>query len=58
MGQETEKEERLRAFAGYQVTEALCSNANPNWKFLHCLPRKQNEVNDEVCTFVIFLTKG
>ncbi|KAG5652935.1 hypothetical protein H0H81_003011 [Sphagnurus paluster] len=50
MGQEAEKEERLRAFAGYQVTEKLCQEggANPNWKFLHCLPRKPHEVDDEV----------
>ncbi|KIM37472.1 hypothetical protein M413DRAFT_77159 [Hebeloma cylindrosporum] len=48
MGQEAEKEERLRAFEGYQVTEALCANANPSWKFLHCLPRKPHEVDDDV----------
>lgn len=51
MGQEVEKEERLKAFSGYQVTEQLCreGGANPDWKFLHCLPRKQDEVDDEVC---------
>lgn len=50
MGQEAEKEERLKAFKGYQVTEALCreGGANTNWKFLHCLPRKEHEVDDEV----------
>ncbi|KAF8868118.1 ornithine carbamoyltransferase [Infundibulicybe gibba] len=50
MGQEAEKAERLKAFAGYQVTEELCrkGGANPDWKFLHCLPRKQDEVDDEV----------
>ena len=50
MGQEAEKEERLKAFAGYQVTEELCAEggAKPQWKFLHCLPRKQHEVDDEV----------
>lgn len=53
MGQEAEKEERLKAFQGYQVTEALCQEggAKPDWKFLHCLPRKQEEVNDEVRYF-------
>lgn len=52
MGQEAEKEQRLKDFAGYQVTEALCrqGGANPNWKFLHCLPRKKDEVDDEVCS--------
>lgn len=50
MGQEAEYEERVNAFKGYQVTEKLCAEgkANPNWKFLHCLPRKQHEVDDEV----------
>ncbi|KAF9005240.1 mitochondrial ornithine carbamoyltransferase [Cyathus striatus] len=50
MGQEAEKAERLKAFEGYQVTEQLCreGGANPNWKFLHCLPRKSHEVDDEV----------
>ena len=50
MGQEAEKEERLKAFKGYQVTEALCreGGANTDWKFLHCLPRKEHEVDDEV----------
>ncbi|THH06179.1 hypothetical protein EW146_g9695 [Bondarzewia mesenterica] len=50
MGQEAEKEQRLKDFQGYQVTEALCKEggANPDWKFLHCLPRKEHEVDDEV----------
>ncbi|KAH9939698.1 mitochondrial ornithine carbamoyltransferase [Epithele typhae] len=50
MGQEAEKEQRLQDFQGYQVTEALCreGGANPEWKFMHCLPRKQDEVDDEV----------
>ncbi|KAH8100267.1 ornithine carbamoyltransferase 1 [Cristinia sonorae] len=50
MGQEAEKEQRLKDFQGYQVTEALCreGGANPDWKFLHCLPRKSHEVDDEV----------
>jgi len=50
MGQEAEKEQRLKDFEGFQVTEAMCreGGANPDWKFLHCLPRKQHEVDDEV----------
>jgi ornithine carbamoyltransferase len=50
MGQEAEKEQRLRDFAGYQVTEELCreGGAKPDWKFMHCLPRKAHEVDDEV----------
>jgi ornithine carbamoyltransferase len=52
MGQEAEKAQRLRDFHGYQVTEALCADggAHPDWKFLHCLPRKPDEVDDEVCS--------
>ena len=50
MGQEAETERRLRDFKGYQVTERLCKEggANPDWIFLHCLPRKKYEVDDEV----------
>jgi ornithine carbamoyltransferase len=50
MGQEHEKAERIKTFAGYQVTEAMAKRggANPAWKFLHCLPRKPEEVDDEV----------
>ena len=50
MGQEHEKAERLAAFAGYQVTERLCAEggAKPGWRFMHCLPRKAEEVDDEV----------
>lgn len=50
MGQESEKEKRIKDFAGYQITEALAKagGAKPNWKFMHCLPRKPNEVDDEV----------
>jgi len=58
MGQEAEKEERLKAFEGYQVTESLCreGGANSNWKFLHCLPRKEHEVDDEVCDNILLLS--
>lgn len=56
MGQEAEKEERLNAFKGYQITEELCKRggANPDWKFLHCLPRKSHEVDDEVSSRVLY----
>jgi hypothetical protein len=55
MGQEAEYEQRVRDFAGYQVTEALCreGGAYPDWKFMHCLPRKKHEVDDEVRTFLL-----
>ena len=50
MGQEAEAAARKSSFAGFQVTEALAKagGARPDWAFLHCLPRKPNEVDDEV----------
>lgn len=50
MGDEASKEQRLIDFNGFQVTEALAKKggAKPDWKFLHCLPRKAQEVDDEV----------
>ena len=50
MGQESTKLQRLRDFSGYQVTSDLLRRgpANPGWKFMHCLPRKPEEVSDEV----------
>jgi ornithine carbamoyltransferase len=48
MGQEEEKAARMAAFAGYQVTEAMCKGAKEDWTFMHCLPRKPEEVDDEV----------
>ena len=38
MGQEQEASAREAAFAGYQVNEALLSQAAPDAVFLHCLP--------------------
>ncbi|KAG0349351.1 ornithine carbamoyltransferase [Podila humilis] len=50
MGQEEEKKQRVQAFDGYQLSTELinASGAKPDWKFLHCLPRKQEEVTDDV----------
>ncbi|KKA29555.1 hypothetical protein TD95_001688 [Thielaviopsis punctulata] len=50
MGQEAETQRRLKAFAGYQVTNDLAKRggAKDGWKFMHCLPRHQEEVHDEV----------
>ncbi|XP_028848237.1 ornithine carbamoyltransferase, mitochondrial [Denticeps clupeoides] len=48
MGQEKEKAQRLRDFQGYQVTMQTGSVAAPDWVFLHCLPRKPEEVSDEL----------
>jgi ornithine carbamoyltransferase len=43
MGQEKERAERLRAFTGYVVDEALMSLATRDAVFLHCLPCHRGE---------------
>ncbi|KAI8920113.1 mitochondrial ornithine carbamoyltransferase [Powellomyces hirtus] len=50
MGQESEKAKRLKDFDGYMITEKMAKEggAKPDWKFMHCLPRKREEVDDEV----------
>ncbi len=50
MGQEAEAAKRIKAFAGYQITNDLAKRggAKPDWKFMHCLPRHPEEVADEV----------
>lgn len=48
MGQEEEYKKRVDDFKGYQVTMKLCQAAAPDWRFLHCLPRHKEEVDDEV----------
>ncbi|PWY98291.1 putative ornithine carbamoyltransferase precursor [Testicularia cyperi] len=50
MGDEAQKDQRLRDFKGFQVTEEMAKKggAKPDWKFMHCLPRKGDEVDDEV----------
>jgi ornithine carbamoyltransferase len=49
MGQEAEREERLKEFAGYQVNSALMRLARPDALFMHCLPaHRGEEVTDAV----------
>lgn len=49
MGQEEEMAHRRRAFANYQVTEALMQEAKPDCLFMHCLPaHREEEVSEEV----------
>jgi ornithine carbamoyltransferase len=38
MGQESEKEEKVKKFAGFMVDEKLMSHADSDAIFLHCLP--------------------
>jgi len=49
MGQEDERQVRLKAFQPYQVNEKLMSVAGPQALFMHCLPaHRGEEVTDEV----------
>ncbi|KAJ2507838.1 ornithine carbamoyltransferase [Coemansia sp. RSA 2049] len=50
MGFEEEKAQRLRDFSGYQITSQMAADggAKKDWVFMHCLPRKPEEVSDEV----------
>lgn len=49
MGQESEKEERTKAFEGYQIDEALFNTAKEDAIFMHCLPAYRGfEVTDAV----------
>lgn len=49
MGQEAEREERLKKFESFQVNAALVAKAAPGCKVLHCLPaHRGEEITDEV----------
>ena len=43
MGQEEERAQRLAAFAGYTIDEALVDLAAPDAVVLHCLPAHRGE---------------
>jgi ornithine carbamoyltransferase len=43
MGEEHEREQRLRAFDGWTVDAALMKAANPEAVFMHCLPAHRGE---------------
>jgi ornithine carbamoyltransferase len=43
MGQEAEKEERLRIFGPFQINDALMAKAKPDAVFMHCLPAHRGE---------------
>ncbi|XP_067371369.1 ornithine carbamoyltransferase, mitochondrial-like isoform X3 [Channa argus] len=46
--EEEDKKKRLKDFEGFQITMQTGSVAKPDWIFLHCLPRKMEEVDDQV----------
>ena len=49
MGQEEEKEERIKIFKGFMVDDNMMSLAHNDAKFLHCLPAYRGlEVSEEV----------
>jgi ornithine carbamoyltransferase len=49
MGQEDEKEERIKIFKGFMVDEKMMSLAQDDAKFLHCLPAYRGlEVSEDV----------
>ena len=43
MGQEDEREQRLRAFAGWTIDAALMKAASADAIFMHCLPAHRGE---------------
>ncbi len=49
MGQEDEKDERVKAFKGYMIDNEKMNLATQNAKFLHCLPAyRGQEVSEEI----------
>jgi ornithine carbamoyltransferase len=49
MGQESEREKRLKEFAPYQVNAALLKKAPKHAKVMHCLPaHRDEEITDDV----------
>lgn len=49
MGQEQEKQEREKHFAGYQVNESLMAQAKEDAMVLHCLPaHREEEITEKV----------
>ena len=49
MGQEADREIKMKAFSGFQLNAELMKNAKPTAVFMHCLPaHRGEEVTDEV----------
>ena len=48
MGQEDQRSKKMKHFKGFQVNSNLVKYAKPDYIFMHCLPRHQEEVTDEI----------
>ncbi|CCK68628.1 ornithine carbamoyltransferase KNAG_0B01850 [Huiozyma naganishii CBS 8797] len=48
MGEEFAKVAKLKQFQGFQINQELADVADPNFKFMHCLPRHHEEVTDDI----------
>ncbi|KAI5963151.1 ARG3 [Candida pseudojiufengensis] len=50
MGEEEQRLQKLKQFENFQINSSLINNANinSNWIFMHCLPRHQEEVSDDI----------
>ncbi|CCH61034.1 hypothetical protein TBLA_0D05410 [Henningerozyma blattae CBS 6284] len=48
MGEESEKEAKLKQFKNFQINQDIASNANKDYIFMHCLPRHHEEVTDDI----------
>ncbi|MGD0078891.1 MAG: ornithine carbamoyltransferase, partial [Sedimentisphaerales bacterium] len=49
MGQENEKQKRIKAFKGFQVNAELLKSAPAGVKIMHCLPAYRGlEITDDV----------
>jgi len=49
MGQETEQQERAKAFTGFQINAGLLKLADPEAVVMHCLPaHRDEEITDDV----------
>jgi len=49
MGQEQERQKRIKAFAGFQVNTSVLSHCSPDVIVMHCLPaHRGEEITDEI----------
>lgn len=50
MGEESQASSKLKQFAGYRIDQNMLAQGgvNADWRFMHCLPRHQEEVANDV----------